>query len=79
MEFCEILHSTTFPPARLPWIPVKKSDRKLVDFHYDYIMETSNTTTPPNPNNFPVPQTRYAALLTQRMNSATIPNYLPKR
>jgi hypothetical protein len=79
MEFCELLHTATFPPARLPWIPVTKSDRKLVNFHYAYILETLKNTTPSNCNNFPVPQTRYAALLTQKMNSATIPYYLPKR
>jgi hypothetical protein len=65
------------PPAQLPWIPVDvKSDRSLVTLYRHFRLDSS-TTEKMNPNY--LPQTRCAAVLTQRMNAATIAHYLPKR
>jgi hypothetical protein len=69
VKFCETLHAMTFPPARLPWIPVVKSDRTITQLEWGQISDELSC----------VLLQRYAASLKQRMNSATIANYLPKR
>lgn len=65
-ELCDVLHERSFPPARLPWIPVVESQRRFVKTLHYQIQESSA-------------QEKCRSLQLQRMIAATIPYYLPKR
>jgi hypothetical protein len=79
-EVCQILHSMTFPPARLPWIPVTESNRALAQLYFD--SPWAKKTEPSVPTDADALALRikmFCSFQMQRMNAATIAHYLPKR
>jgi len=71
-EFCEMLHSMTFPAARLPWVPAIKSDREYYHLLFDDL-KIKNQQDPT------MIYQSVCFMQILRMNSAAISHYLPKR
>jgi hypothetical protein len=70
----------TFPPARLPWIPVTQSNLGLAQFYYDSLW--AKKSQPPVLTEADALALRikiFCSFQMQRMNAATIAHYLPKR